>query len=163
VNWFIGIDPGVDGAVVVLGSCGTMIAAGLLPTNRHGPKGRRLVDPVQLEDRLLPYRCKSIACVEDIVIMPKMGAASSASNGLNHGIIRAVLAMMAIPHEIVPPARWKKAVCPGGGDPKARAIAVAERMLPTLNLRPGKSRKPHDGLADAACLALHAFRLSSSR
>jgi hypothetical protein len=40
------------------------------------------------------------------------------------------------------------------GEGKARAIARAAQ-LPGLNLTPGRRRKAHDGLADAACLALY--------
>jgi hypothetical protein len=44
------------------------------------------------------------------------------------------------------------------GDGKQRAISWARQACPGLDLTPGAMRKPHDGLADAACLALWGQR-----
>lgn len=50
-----------------------------------------------------------------------------------------------------------------GRDPKARSIAAAQRLLPDLDLSPGRRTKPHDGLADAGCLAVYALRVLAGR
>jgi hypothetical protein len=65
-----------------------------------------------------------------------------------------------VPHVIEPtPQSWQRVILrdiPGEG--KARSIARAAQ-LPGLNLTPGRRRKAHDGLADAACLALYGAAL----
>jgi hypothetical protein len=53
------------------------------------------------------------------------------------------------------PQAWQRVVLrdiPGEG--KARAVARAAQVA-GLDLMPGRRRKPHDGLADATCLAIY--------
>ena len=61
----------------------------------------------------------------------------------------------------VMPSVWTRAMFKGvRGEGKHRAILLAMEWLPQLDLTPGKVRKPHQGLADAACLALYGAQLS---
>jgi len=67
-----------------------------------------------------------------------------------------------IPYEVVRPRIWQKVVLCGieGADTKVKSVLKCQRRLPDLDLTPGKKRKPHDGLADAACMALYGHIIS---
>jgi hypothetical protein len=57
--------------------------------------------------------------------------------------------------QLVHPRTWQKRILkdvPGVG--KGRAVLLCKQRLPKLALTPGRRRKPHDGIADAACLAM---------
>ncbi len=67
---------------------------------------------------------------------------------------------LRIPHLAVTPQAWKKAVLAGTARDKAAAIAFATRRFPGVPLlATPRSRTPHDGVADAVCLAEYARRL----
>ena len=58
---------------------------------------------------------------------------------------------------VLSPKRWRELaeiVVPRGGDPKAATIAVVQHRLPGIDLTPGRVQKPHEGLADAAGIAM---------
>jgi hypothetical protein len=151
----LGIDPGREGAVVALR--GTAAEAALLPSTDAGLDGRALVATLRslLGDDDQPY-----VVVERAQSFPGQGVASSFRYGRDYGRILGVLDAIGWPYETVPPAVWHRAVVGGSGvDPKARARAVVEARLPWLELRPGKRRKAHEGIVDAACLALYGLEV----
>lgn len=65
------------------------------------------------------------------------------------GIVEAA----GIPYRLVTPQAWKKRVLAGTTKDKDAAISFVRRAYPTIDLTPGKKRTPHDGIADAVCLA----------
>lgn len=147
---YIGIDPGKEGAIVRLGGAGD--AAWLLPYDDAGLSGRELARMVR-EDLCgwNPY-----VILERAQSFPGQGIASAFRYGRDYGVIVGVLDALGVPYRTVPPGVWHRAVVGGSGDdPKARARAVVEARLPGLDLRPGKRRKAHEGIVDAACLALY--------
>lgn len=88
-----------------------------------------------------------------------LGSASTASIMRGYGLWEGILIGLQIPYRLVRPVVWTRALLAGApGEGKARAVAVAGRLLPQLRLTPGKLRVPHSGLADAACLALFGAR-----
>jgi hypothetical protein len=86
--------------------------------------------------------------VERAQSFPGQGVASSFRYGRDYGRILGVLDVLGWPYETVPPGVWHRAVV--GGDPadgKARAALVVAQRLPDLELRPGRRRVPHSGIA----------------
>lgn len=60
----------------------------------------------------------------------------------------------------VSPARWQASMLRGlpQRSTKARSIAYVRRRWPNqIDLMPGRCRTPHDGIADAACLAAYGL------
>ena len=51
-----------------------------------------------------------------------------------------------------PSQRWKKVL--ETGTDKAASIALVKRLLPQVDLLPGRKRTPHDGIAEAYAMAL---------
>lgn len=157
---FIGIDPGKDGCLAILGYRETPI---LIPFDEteYANQLRRL-DP--LGSRLgvlgeaMDARPSSVFCVvEHVSAMPGQGVTSCFSFGQNFGFILGLLTAFRIPYELVRPQRWKKEF--GCTSDKNTSIEVAQRLFPDVDLRRTENcRKPHDGKAEALLMAEYARR-----
>ena len=77
------------------------------------------------------------------------------------GAVRGVLAALGVAYEVVGPKVWQNVLLKGmlGDDTKAKSVQRSRTSLPTLDLTPGRKRKPDEGLADAGCMALYAAHL----
>lgn len=149
---YIGIDPGKSGAVVLL--MGHRKAEAIRTPLLRGAQydGPSMVQAL----RQYPLNAKYVA-IEKVHGMPKQGVVSTFTFGEGYGRWRGILDTLELPHILVTPQRWQKIICAGlSGDAKSRAQQAVVAQLPWLELRPGKVRKPHQGIVDAACLALLA-------
>ena len=82
------------------------------------------------------------------------GTASMFGFGRGLGLREGILAALAIPHVAVTPQAWKRSILAGTARDKPAAIAFAQGFFPDVSLLPTpRCRVPHDGLADAPCLA----------
>ncbi len=152
----VGIDPGLDGAVAMIGAGG--VEAAVTPTLAAGRKGRRQYDAAAMA-RLLAGRQVELAVIEAVGAMPGQGVASTFRFGLGYGLWLGLLAAPGIPHQAVTPQAWKKVILAGTARDKAAAIAFASRRYPGLSLlATPRSSVAHDGIADAVCLAEYARR-----
>lgn len=100
----------------------------------------------------------SLVCIEKVHAMPKQGVASTFKFGKGYGTILGVCAAMNICVELVTPQAWKAVVLAGTTKDKDAAIAWCNRAFPMTSLIPQGCRVPHDGLADALCIAEYARR-----
>ena len=94
------------------------------------------------------------------------GRGSIFKTGHQFGIWCGILTTMGATYIILTAQKWRKVtgiVVPAKSDPKAATIAHVRRVLPSLDLVPtARSRNAHDGLADAAGMALCARALVGS-
>lgn len=158
---FVGIDPGKDGALAVLGYREApilvpfgepeyanqlrRIAPFFIATGAEGAEGA-------VEQR------ETFAVVEHVSAMPGQGVTSCFSFGRNFGFILGLLTAFRIPYELVRPQKWKKVFsCTSD---KNTSIEVAQRMFPGVDLRrTPRCAKPHDGICEALLMAEYARRL----
>ena len=157
---YIGIDPGLDGAIVAL--CPMFTKARVVPTLKQEKGSKRMYDVPEMV-RLLNANAKDIvlAALEKGRAAPGQGVTSMFRFGYGCGLWEGILAALQIPYVIVHPNTWQKAVCVGlSGEAKSRAMQAAKSRLPKLNLRKSdRATTPHQGIADAACLALYARQI----
>lgn len=149
---YCGIDPGISGAVGLVHEVGDFFAVLDMPTLTT-TTGRRQVDFAALAD-VLREHSPAFSLVERVGPRPGEGAVGAFAFGHTYGGILAVLASLALPHDVIQPAVWKrKAGIPAGADKKA-SVALAKRLLPAA----GKhlARVKDDGRAEALLLALQA-------
>ena len=156
---FIGIDPGKDGAMAILGYRDTPI---LVPFGE-----------VEYADRLRGFDSFNddninrtvggeqpvpFCVVEHVNAMPGQGVTSCFSFGQNFGFILGLLTAFRIPYELVRPQRWKREFsCTSD---KNTSIEVAKRLFPGVDLRrTPKCTKPHDGTCEALLMAEYARRI----
>lgn len=150
-----GIDPGQRGAIVIVEN-GEIIDMTLLVN----------VTPRQW----LQQRMTKIVYIEHAQTMPQQGIVSAFNYGRDFGYLLGTLSGGFITN-LVAPKTWAGAVhkiAPRHKDPKRRSLAVAQHLWPEQDwLATPKSRVPHDGLIDAALIALYGLSneqsLSSDR
>jgi crossover junction endodeoxyribonuclease RuvC len=164
MRWFGGIDNGKDGGLVIMREDGAQIEGWVMPTFDDGIDMVELLRVLREEWLSLTRALRPSALfvvLEKAQSMPKQGVASSFKYGRGYGAAEMALISLQIPYQLVPPLTWQKPMLHGmpGSDTKARSVNKCRQALPTLDLMPGRRRKPHDGLADAACMALFARQL----
>ena len=162
----IGIDPGKAGGIVAIGSDDDPIYS----HRANGPDGydgKGPANPSAYNDALeMAWAAfgvrPSMVVLEIQQAMPKQGVTSTFRTGCGYGIWLGALAARRWPYVVLRAKDWRKRAgitVPRGGDPKTATIALVQARLPTLDLTPGRIRKPHDGIADAAGMALAARAL----
>ena len=163
----VGIDPGKDGALVAIHFDGKIRRVELTKEQFTIPIGkgsRREYDAAAMGNCLVELHAVygiDLVVIEKQQAMPGQGSTSMFSIGLGYGLWLGAISTLGIPVQIVHPRTWQKRILrdvPGEG--KGRAVLLCKQRLPELDLTPGRKRKPHDGIADAACMSL--FGLISS-
>lgn len=155
----IGIDPGRDGAIAVLGYRETPIVipfdeAEYANQLRRLDTARRFVVPSTSSGK---PKVDVFCVVEHVGAMPGQGVTSCFSFGQNFGFILGLLTAFHIPYELVRPQRWKKEF--GCTSDKNTSIAVAKRLFPGVDLRrTERCTKDHDGKAEALLMAEYCRR-----
>lgn len=158
----VGIDPGLRGGVAAIDPAGAVV--GLWPMPVAGGE----VHAAGLADLLRSLRCLDShqdvgrVCLEKVSAMPKQGVSSTFRFGTGWGMVRGVCTALAIPVVLVPPTVWKKQVLLGLPHDKSGAVQFCAGRWPTADLVLPGCRVPHDGLADALCLASYARHLETA-
>lgn len=141
--YWVGIDPGKDGAMAWISSAGF---TDIIPFSEIGYAA-------------LCYQLKgkAKAVVEKVGPRPGQGTKSMFSFGENFGFIRGVLEAYNIPYELVHPQKWKKEFSITSD--KSTSIKAAHRLFPDVSLKKSdRAIKDHDGMAEALLMAEYARR-----
>jgi len=157
--YYVGIDCGLDGAIAVLNSDGTVFRIVKMPTVKKG-KGRK-IDLPQLWLEIWKFTIG----VED----PGGHAPSAAGlRSMTYSFAAVEAYVSASRHRYATyPAKewqdtfWKKPKMAKGQkfDTKAAALVAAKRIWPEQSfLATEKSTVPHDGIVDALLIAEHTRR-----
>ena len=97
-----------------------------------------------------------VAYIEKVGAMPLQGVTSMFTFGFVTGCLHGILSALKIPFYVCTPQSWKKVILAGTPHDKAAAVEFCMRTYPGLNLRATvRSTKPHDGIADAICIATY--------
>ena len=168
---YVGIDPGNKGAFVALDDLRQCVYQEAMPLLNIG-KGKKnkwvldksgIVRILRSIIQLADAPSKVFVTLEKAQVMGGGGASAASPRsmfgyGRGFGCLEMALICEEIPHQITHPRTWGNQILNGieGGDTKARAILKCQRGIPTLDLVPGRCRKPQDGLADAGCMALYS-------
>lgn len=146
---YIGIDPGKNGGIACIGN------------GKYSGEAFPYSDDILINNLGFIYtqgwQDDVICCLEHVHAMPKQGVTSTFNFGLNFGFIQGVLKAYSIPYELVTPQKWKKEFSVTAD--KNTSIQVAKRLFPDTNLKATeRSRKDHDGMAEALLLAEYGRR-----
>ena len=165
IGYSIGIDPGLNGGLALIVD-GKLVAYNIMPTvkTQKGKKTKRVIDGPEIVNLIYwwMYReCQqcdcAIAVIESVHAMPKQGVTSMFSFGEGYGRCLGVLdAMFCGMYEKVPPQTWKKIL---KTTDKQGAIDYVKERFPGCSLIAPKCRTPHDGMADAICIADYAYKV----
>lgn len=155
----IGIDPGLTGALAVLGPDGLLEQLDDLPVIRD--RSLAWIDGVGLRTLLGARSINGTirAVIERAHAMPKNGCAGAFSQGCTLGSILAVVQTAGFPIELVSPATWKRAlglITSGAKlsdrERKQASLDKARLLYPDADL----SLIKHHGRAEALLLAHYA-------
>lgn len=160
----IGIDPGKTGAAVAVRTDTAALWAQRHAEGFFVDKGDYV--PAAMAGWLRVVTASTAGIPAALVVlerqhaMPQQGRTSMLTIGVGFGLWWGILAALELPVEFVTAQRWQREVLHGvaGGDTKDRAVRVARARFPALDLVPGKRVRPHEGIADAACLALYGLK-----
>jgi Holliday junction resolvasome RuvABC endonuclease subunit len=164
---FLGIDPGLDGALALYGPSGGTLDVRDMPTvtlPKAGGSGKRREINVYALAVLLDEwsSLKLRAIIEQVGPTPQMGVTSAFSFGGSFWAARMACAAHFIPTEMVAPQRWKRALNVKGGADKTDAVrARASALLPQ---HCGFwTRAMDDGRAEASLIALYGAQQHQQR
>lgn len=160
----IGIDPGLHGGIATLVSDGSHYSVTAVPMPTIATtRGKKTTNALNLPAIVAVLRrvnvlpTITIAFIEKVHTMPKQGVVSAGKFMEGYGQIQGILAALGIGYELVTPQAWMKVVLSGyskGGHGKKPSIQYVTQKYPDLNVMASeRSRKPHDGMCDAVCIA----------
>ena len=153
VDWIVGIDPGVHGAIALWAPEKQLLEVIDMPVLSHsvGKRAQTRVDATTLA-HFLCGRSIALAVLEKVANMPGQGGTSIFSFGRSVGVVEGILAANLAPLHLVAPAVWKKFHQIAAGAGKDDSRAAASRRLPQYADQ--WPLKKHDGRAEAVLMAL---------
>ncbi len=176
MKYYIGIDPGLDGAVAVLDEKGEIVLCEDTPTItiKSGGKNRRRYQPNQMvfilrtalrridktvdlisgvKDSDMPE--VTIVGLEYVRAMPGQGVSSMFTMGMGVGLWEGIIATLGLPMEQVTPVVWKRVILGGAtGDANRKETSrlKAQQLFPTQTANLLTRKKDH-GRAEALLIA----------
>lgn len=142
----LAIDPGMKGGVAMLDTSLNKVLASPMPLIGKELDYKRIHSTIT---SVTP----DVIVIEKVHAMPKQGVTSMFNFGMNYGSLIALSAISSARLVLVTPQMWKKHVLAGTNKDKDAAIQFCTHTYPSIELVQPKCRKPHDGVADAICLA----------
>lgn len=172
MKYYLGIDPGKEGAYVVVNEDGEICEKGGLPLIGKGKE----YDKVGIQQILVGRKYHHIGLEDPGIVF---GASKSSVASLQRcvGMIEGMLVGMQIPHTLAKPKEWQKVMwkdvtkqtkaSTSGktqvSDPKATSLIAGMRLFPSENFKitnkGSVSMKYNDGMIDAALVAEYIRRI----
>lgn len=150
---YIGIDPGLSGAIAILDRCGDVIEIHDMPTMAKGNKAKtvkRQVNGSALVEILRDYP-RSHVTLEGVSARPGQGVSSMFSLGDSLGVVRGVVAALEMSLNIVPARVWKQYYKLNNDKELSRTKAI--QLYPSVSL----GRKKDADRAEALLLARYGW------
>lgn len=146
VDVYIGIDPGISGAMAVIEVCNNAILSVSTYAYNEGVYKQVLQQHSNVRS----------VVIENVHAMPGQGVVSTFTFGRNFGFTEGLAFACDLPYSFVSPRKWKKYFNVTAD--KATSIAKAQELYEDVSLlRTPRSRKPNDGIAEAILLATYAM------
>jgi|SRR6478752_4030985 len=154
MNYYLGIDIGVTGALALLDQNGNLIAVHDMPVLQDGPAGRRTINGILLAQLIRTLPPIKEAYIELVGPRPKEGPVGAFAFGRSRGTIEGVLAGLEIPAKNISPAAWKRVIGlpPGKDEAKDKSRSEAIRRWPAQADK--FKRKKDDGRSDSALIGV---------
>jgi hypothetical protein len=155
IKYYIGIDPGLNGGIVILDGNHNIIEKSIMLVLG---KTKKEYDISGLYDLLYKYKNNSYVILEKQQPQFRDGKKQAFKTGFGYGILQTLLVSLKIPHQIIAAKTWQKKIFEGldTTDTKLASIMFCKRKWPNEDWAPTlRAVKCHDGLTDAACIALY--------
>ena len=167
---YVGIDPGIKGALSVVDSSGALVECLLFPSKKElSEKGRNITrqDMPKLDELFRDLQAKyslnpMIIMVEKPLLMPGQHVSSTFYGGVSHGVLQAFLAIYFKGVLIVPVSckDWQSKMITNRTEIESKlrrdrrkqlkldSIATAKELFPDAVFSKNKKSKDSDGMAD---------------
>lgn len=158
---YIGIDPGMKGAVVVLGH---NYEPQVIDTPTTIVKSGKRKKEYYIESEMANIMRKFSGITHNVVVaieksrpMQGQGVVSMYSTGLGYGLWLGILSAFKIPYVEISPQAWKKEMMKGMGKEKAASCYRAQQLFPEVEVF-GPKGGAIDGRGDALLIAEYSRR-----
>jgi len=158
---YIGIDNGLNGGIVAIDENQNIIKKYIMPVIKIGNKNE--FDVQKIADIFVKcsiHQPRIYVCLEHAHVRPISGKRACFTTGFCFGLMQGILETLDISYEIVNPKVWQKDIFQGTvSDTKQASIIFCQRKWPNEDwTATERSKKSHDGMTDAACMALYCYR-----
>jgi hypothetical protein len=156
---FVGIDNGLNGAVVAIDEKEEIVFKSVMPIVGK-PKEYDVQNLTYLFEYQIFAKDKYVYVgVEKAHVRPVSGARASFMTGKGYGVIQGVLGALGYGYEIITPQKWQKAIIGSGSKDIKPSIKYCQRKYPKEDFTATeRSKKPHDGITDALVIAIYMKR-----
>jgi len=168
MNLYIGIDPGLDGALAVLDESGAVVSVVDMPTISLVKKGKKSKSGKPLHKRQPMHVVMAeivkdakergnvvVAGMELVSSMPKQGVTSMFSMGRGVGSWEGIVAALDLPIDYITPQSWKKSFGLLGTDKNASILKAQQSIKGAAGYL---TLVKHDGRAEAILIAEYTRR-----
>lgn len=154
-NVIIGIDPGLGGGIAAIKGS-NLLFVDKTPVFKKGKTTKREFDLKEMSDILKKYKSKeTVVYIEKVHAMPSQGVTSMFNFGKGYGFWIGICAALGLEVKYVRPQEWKKRVIPWKDKSKKASVDRTLQLFPDVNLKPGRTYKDHDGMAEAILIAVY--------
>ena len=164
-RFYVGVDLGFDGGIVVLDENARIMHKQIMPTMSCGNVRSYDIKYIAQTFVDLKHESKKVKAllyvtVEEIGVMPINGKRAHYLNGFGMGMMGAILTTLKIPHQFVKPQIWMKHIFEGMPKEKHKmSVRFCEQRYPEEDwTKSDRASKVHDGMTDATCIALYGQR-----
>lgn len=157
---YIGVDPGKNGAIILLSEDGKILEKHKTPLIRS-TKAKDEYDIPMLVGILGSFKKDAHVILEKGQPIPLAGIMAQYQRGFSFGLYQGLFVGLGMPYTVVAPRTWQKAMFQdvNAEDTKAASILVAKRLWPREDWRrTERSKLDDDGFTDAALLAMFGLR-----
>ena len=158
-QWIIGIDPGLDGATVAIPVDGKEVRR---VTHASIDRIDGYVSPIDYDEATEAlFRLNPLGVIMEFPMILR-GQEGSARIGINWGIVWSSWQRRRLQPMMIHPAVWKRVLVPAAlskEHDKQAACLICADMGYDIAPRTPRSRKPHDGTADAVLIAVYGGRI----
>jgi len=154
---YVGIDPGLKGALVAISNKEEIVLFTIMPTISNT---YNVVEIISFFDELQGLDQLKVMIEKPIIIPAITSKKTVRLTSYFDGLIQGILYAKKIPFDLVGPRKWQTAILgTSKNDKHKHSIGFCQRNFPEFDLLPTpRSRKPHDGLSDALCIAIYNAR-----
>ncbi len=152
-KYYIGIDPGMSGAVAIISDNDVVVLDTPTTFVKKGKKNKTMYVESSMADILSPFMEKDVhVFIEKVHSMPGQGVTAMFSMGEGYGLWRGIVAALKLPYTLITPQSWKKKMMEGMGKEKPASCYRAQQLFPNVELF-GPKGGAKDGRGDALLIA----------
>jgi hypothetical protein len=158
----IGIDNGVNGGIACINRNKEIMFKYVMPVFK-GSGSKKEYDIqgiIKILNKVQIQNTSVLVILEKAQAMMRDGKTQAFKTGYGFGVIEGVLVALKIPYEVVAVKTWQRHMLSGiSTNTKTASIQFCKRQWPDIDLTATeKSRKDHDGMSDALCIAEYGRR-----